>query len=133
MIFEYKKKVYGYECDVYGHLNNAIYLQIYEAARAEALSSMSMPVAKLLEQNVMLYLVKVEIIYKKGVGLEDTVTVKSHVSQNDRLKAIWQQEMHNSSGELCSTATITGVYVSNGKPYRISPELCVFFDKFVEK
>ena len=132
MIFKYKKKIYGFECDVYGHLNNAIYLQLYEAARAEALIEMEMPVAKLRELGIMLFLIKVEIEYKKGVELEDTVTVKSKIKSNDRLKAVWYQEIYSSRGDLCSIAVITGVYVSGGKPIRISRELCAFFDKFVE-
>ena len=132
MIFEFKKKIYGFECDVYGHLNNANYLQIYESARAEALNDMGMPVAKLREMNIMLYLVKVEITYKKGVALEDTVKVLSKVIENDRSKAIWSQEIYDSTGELCSIAKITGVYVSNGKPTRIDKSLCEFFDKFIQ-
>jgi len=133
MLFEFKKKIYGFECDVYGHLNNAIYLQLYEAARAEALISMAMPVAKLRELEVMLFLVKVEIVYKKGIELEDTIIVKSMIKYNDRLKAIWYQEIYNSKNDLCSYATITGVYVSHGKPVRVSKELCAFFDKFVQE
>ena len=132
MIFEYKKKVYGYECDVYGHLNNANYLQIYEAARAEALIEMRMPIAKLKEMNVMLFLVKAEIEYKKGVELEAVVTVKSKIIENNRLKSLWQQEIFNPKGELCSRVIVTGAYVSDGKATRISKELCDFFDGFVE-
>ena len=132
MIFDFTKKIYGYECDVYGHLNNAVYLQLYEAARAEALISMEMPVARLKEQGIMLFLIKVEIEYKKGVELEDTVTIKTMITKNDRLKALWYQEIYNSKGELCSFANITGVYVSDGKPTRIDKELCSYFDGFVE-
>jgi YbgC/YbaW family acyl-CoA thioester hydrolase len=132
MVFNFSKKIYGYECDTYGHLNNAIYLQLYEAARAEALMTMNMPVAKLKELNIMLFLVKVELEYKKGIELEDTITIKTCIRQNNRLKAVWYQEIFNSKGELCSTATVTGVYVSNGKPTRVNSELCEYFDGFVE-
>ena len=132
MIFEFTKKIYGYDCDVYGHLNNACYLQIYEAARAEALNSMGMPIAKLREMNIMLFLIRVEIDYKKGVELEDTITVKSRVVEHNKLKSIWKQEIYDSHNQLCSTAVVTGVYVSEGKPVRIGNELFEYFDKFVE-
>lgn len=133
MVFNFTKTIYGYECDVYGHLNNANYLQIYEAARAEALNDMGMSIKKLKELNISLYVIKVEIEYKKGVELGENLTVKTSVVQHNRLSGLWRQEMYNSSGELCSFANVTGVYVSNGKPVRISKELCSFFDKFVVK
>ena len=132
MIFNFSKKVYGYECDVYGHLNNANYLQVLEAARAEALTEMDMPIAKLKELGIMLFVVKIEIEYKKGVELEDKVCVKSKVLKHNRLTALWFQEIYNSKNELCSSALVTGAYVSNGKPTRISRDLCAYFDKFVE-
>ena len=123
MIFNFKKKIYGYECDVYGHLNNAVYLQIYEAARAEALIAMDMPIAKLKEQNIAIFVVKAVIEYKKGILLEDTITVKSSCSKIDRLYSIWNQEIYNSNNELCSTVEITAVFTKDYKPYRISKEL----------
>jgi len=132
MIFSFEKKIYGFDCDVYGHLNNANYLQIYEAARAEALNSMGMPIAKLKEMNIMLFLIRVEIEYKKGIELEDTVTVKSSIIEHNKLKSIWKQEVYNSQGQLCSTALVTGVYVTEGKPVRIGNELFEYFDKYVE-
>ena len=125
--FNYKKKIYGYECDIYGHLNNAIYLQIYEAARAEALLEMNMPIAKLKEMNIAVFVIKAEIHYKKGIMLEETVTVKSRMSSLDRLNSIWEQEIFNSNGELCSNVTIHAVFVSNNKPTRISKELEEYF------
>ena len=132
MIFEFSKKIYGFDCDVYGHLNNACYLQIYEAARAEALNSMGMPIAKLKKMSIMLFLIRVEIDYLKGVELEDTITVKSRVVEHNRLKSIWKQEIYDSTNRLCSRAVVTGVYVSEGKPVRIEKELFEYFDKFVE-
>ena len=125
--FNFHKKIYGYECDVYGHLNNAIYLQIYEAARAEALFEMNLPIAKLKEMNIAVFVIKAEIHYKKGILLEETVTVKSMMSSLDRLNSIWEQEIYNSNDELCSNVTIHAVFVSDNKPTRISKKLEEYF------
>ena len=132
MVFKFSKKVYGFECDVYGHLNNANYLMIYESARAEALNDMDMPIAKLKDLGHMIYLVKVEIEYVKAIQLEEIVAVHTKIKQHNRLTTTWQQEIFNPQGELCNSALVTGVYISNGKPTRISKELCEYFDKFVE-
>jgi YbgC/YbaW family acyl-CoA thioester hydrolase len=132
MIFIFKNKIYGFDCDTYGHLNNSNYLKIYEAARAEALNEMNMPIAKLKSMNIMLYLVRVEIDFKRGIELEEIVTVKSSIIEHTKLKSIWKQEIYNSQNVLCSSALVTGVYVSSGKPVRISSDLYDFFDKYIE-
>ena len=135
MIFNLKKKIYGFECDMYGHLNNAIYLQVFETARAEALSSIGMSVTELLEKGYMLYLTKVEIKFKKGIELEDIINVQSKIIEHNKMKFIWNQEIYNSKNELCTEATVTGVYVSKATKSitRIDNELCDFFDKYVKE
>jgi len=132
MIFSFRKKIYGYECDVYGHLNNANYLQVFEAARSEVLKDIGLSIATLKKYNISIYLIKIELEYKKSVELEDTVTIRSKIVQNNRIKALWKQELYNGREELCSTAIISGVYVSNGKPTRIDKELCARVDSFLE-
>ena len=132
MIFEYKKKIYGYECDVYGHLNNAIYLQIFEAARCEALVNMQMPLSKLKNEGIMMFVVRAEIDYKKGIMLDEEILVKSQIQKHDKLSVMWSQEIYNSGKTLCSSALIRIVYVKEYKPSRISTELFDFFDKFCD-
>ena len=132
MIFTHKKKIYGYECDVYGHLNNAIYLQIFEAARCEALKEVDMPLSKLKDDGIMMFVVRAEVDYKKGIMLDDEILVKSRIYKHDRLCVFWLQEIVNSAEELCSSAIIKIVYVKDYRPSRISKELFEFFDKFSE-
>ena len=132
MIFTYKKKIYGYECDVYGHLNNAIYLQIFEAARCEALKEVNMPLSRLKDDGIMMFVVRAEVDYKKGIILDEEIEVKSRINKHDRLSVFWLQEIFNSKGELCSSAMIKIVYVKDYKPSRISKELFDLFDKYCD-
>jgi len=37
-MFNYSRRIFSYECDIYGHLNNAEYLKLFEEARSEALT-----------------------------------------------------------------------------------------------
>jgi thioesterase III len=132
MIFEYQKKIYGYECDIYGHMNNANYLMMLEAARSEALVQMDMPIAKLLQMKIQLLVLHYELDYIKALGLEETVTVKSWFYDVNRLKGFWRQEVYNAAGELCFTAGFTVVHASEGKAKRLPPELFEHFRQFVE-
>ncbi len=132
MILEYKRKIFGYECDIYGHLNNANYLHLYEEARADALEQMNIPIRKLADIGFHIYLTNIEINFIKGLPLENIVTIKSRINSMNRLTSIWIQEIYNNSGDLCSVANVKGVFVKNGKPVRLSKDLFEQFKKFLE-
>lgn len=119
----YTRKIYGYECDIYGHLNNANYLHIYEEARAELLQELGMSISDFNEKNISIYLTRIEVQFVKGVTLEKTVKVHSDISKTTRLRSIWEQEMYNANNELCNKATVEGVFVSDGKPIRLPRSL----------
>jgi YbgC/YbaW family acyl-CoA thioester hydrolase len=115
----YNRKIYGYECDIYGHLNNANYLHIYEEARAELLQELGMSISDFNEHNISIYLTRIEMQFVKSITLEETIKVQSDISQTTRLRSIWVQEMYNANNELCNKATVEGVFVSDGKPIRL--------------
>ncbi len=128
----HKRKIYGFMCDVYGHLNNANYLYIYEEARAEGLETIGIPIRNLNKQGIAIYLTEINLKFIKSVELEDTVTVKSEIVEYNRLKSVWEQKIYNSKEELCNIARVTGVFVKNGKPARISNEIFKIIDDFVK-
>ncbi|MFO7659978.1 MAG: thioesterase family protein [Candidatus Cloacimonadaceae bacterium] len=122
-MFYFTKRIYGYECDIYGHLNNANYLPILEAARSEALQEMGMPIQKLLDLQWHLYVYRFEIDYIKAIQLEDVIEVRSKVLTLNKVKSSWQQEIYDSKGELCFRSVMTAVFAHNGKPARLIPEI----------
>ncbi|RLC50954.1 MAG: thioesterase [Candidatus Cloacimonadota bacterium] len=131
MKIEYKRRIFGYECDIYGHLNNANYLHLYEEARAAALEQMKMPIGKFKEMGFNIYLTHIELDFIKAINLEERITIRTSIAEMNRLKAVWKQEIYNSKNELCNMATVIGVFVKNDKPARISKELYTYFTKFI--
>ena len=131
MILEYKRKIFGYECDIYGHLNNANYLHLYEEARADTLEQINMPIRKLADLGFHIYLTNIEINFVKGLPLESTVTIKSRINSMNRLTSIWIQEIYNAQEELCNIAIVKGAFVKDGKPIRLPKEIFKQFRKFV--
>jgi YbgC/YbaW family acyl-CoA thioester hydrolase len=126
----YKRRIFGYECDIYGHLNNANYLHLYEEARADALEQMRIPIRKFKEMGINVYLTRIELDFIKAVNLEEKVVIKTSIVEMNRLRTIWQQKIYNEKNELCNSATVIGVFVKEGKPTRISKELYLHFRKF---
>ncbi|MDO9578647.1 MAG: thioesterase family protein [Candidatus Cloacimonadales bacterium] len=124
---EYKRKIFGYECDIYGHLNNANYLHLFEEARADALEQMNMPVRKFVEFGYHIYITNIELSFIKGLPLESKVTIQSYIESSNRLQSTWIQEIYNEAGEICSRAVVKGAFVKDGKPTRLSKELFAIF------
>jgi len=125
---KYNRKIFGYECDVYGHLNNANYLHLYEEARADALEQMKIPVRDLAALGHHIYITNIELTFKKGLPLESSVTIISNIEKANRLTSTWIQEIYNEAGELCNYAIVKGAFVKDGKPVRISKDLFKHFE-----
>jgi len=126
---EYKRKIFGYECDIYGHLNNANYLHLYEEARADALEQMNMPVRKFAEIGYHIYITNIELKFILELPLESKVTIKSDIESSSRLQSTWIQEIYNEAGQLCNRAIVKGAFVKDGKPTRLTKELFEIFKK----
>ena len=120
---EYSRKIFGYECDVYGHLNNANYLHIYEEARADALEKIDLSVQKLIEMDLQIYITHISLQYKKGLPIGSKIKIESTIIKSTRASSIWLQKVYNADGELCNQAEVKGVFVRDGKPLRIDKDL----------
>jgi len=133
MIFEFRKRVYGYECDVYGHLNNANYLQILECARAEAMQQMGMSVSRLRQLELQVFVRSFELNYLRAIELEDVITVRSWFDEMNRVKGRWSQQIFDSQGELCFKARMLAVFASGGKAQRLPQDIYDLFLSFREE
>jgi YbgC/YbaW family acyl-CoA thioester hydrolase len=110
-------------------MNNASYLNLLEAARAEALIEMGLSISKLREMNLQIFIVGFEMKYLKGIDLEDIVEVKTYTSSLSRLRSRWKQEIYNSSGDICFTSEMDAVFASEGKAKRLPPEAMEILQK----
>lgn len=120
---EYKRKIFGYECDVYGHLNNANYLHLYEEARANALDLVGMSVEELNKNGLQIYVTEIQLKYIKGLPIGENVIVKSNIIKSTRATFIWEQKIIDSTETICNIAMIKGAFIKNGKPTRLSKEI----------
>ncbi|MCK7480275.1 MAG: thioesterase family protein [Candidatus Moduliflexus flocculans] len=87
MIHVTKLAVRSYECDAYGHVNNANYLHYLEVARGELLHAMGLDYRGLIAAGYGLYVTKVCIEYKSPAFMEDELDHRirdRHVPEAER-------------------------------------------------
>ncbi len=119
----YKRKIFGFECDIYGHLNNACYLHLYEEARAEAMDKAGCSVKDFNDNDIAVYITQINIDFKKELPLGEEVEIVSSIVGANKLRLNWTQKIFNSNKELCNKAEVNCVFVKNGKPFRISDDM----------
>ncbi|MFN2370273.1 MAG: acyl-CoA thioesterase [Candidatus Krumholzibacteriia bacterium] len=118
-------RVRGYHLDLYGHVNNARYLEFLEEARWGFIES-----ARGLEwwhdQGLGFVVASITINYRRPAGLGTDLEVRSTVARlGGRSAVIHQDVVDTGSGELVADADVTFVVVSleTGRPVALAGEL----------
>jgi acyl-CoA thioester hydrolase len=114
-----------YECDAYGHVNNANYLHYLEFARHEFLKAVGFDFAGSLAAGYGLYVTRVEIDYKRPAVLDDMLSIESKVLKKGAVSGVLEQTIRLKD-TLVAQARVHWAFVdSTGKPCRIPDRLNV--------
>lgn len=116
-------KVRSYECDSYGHVNNATYLNFLEFARMEILEKKSLTLDKLKKMGFLVLIRRVEIDYKFPAGMEDILIIKTYVSEHRRTSGTFAQEViRKNDKKPIAAANVTWVFTNlQGRPVQMPP------------
>ena len=122
MICKCPLKVRTYECDGYGHVNNANYLHYLEYARYESLRQMNFDYPAMIKAGYGVYVVRIEIDYKKPAFVDDDLEILSRPLKKGAASGILSQEIR-CNGDLLVAAKVTWAFVdSNGTPVKLPPQ-----------
>lgn len=118
-ICECRLTVRTYECDSYGHVNNANYLNYLEYARYELLRDAGFDYPAMIEAGYGIYVARVEIDYKKPALADDELVIKSWPAKKGAVSGIIAQEIWRGD-DLLAQAKVTWAFVdSNGQPTKL--------------
>jgi acyl-CoA thioester hydrolase len=124
-LFKTKLSVRTYECDLYGHVNNANFLNYLEHARVELLREMGYTLKSLQEKGIVLFVIKVDIEYKYPAYPGDELLITIDWEKKGKTSAIFHQQILNVENEkIVADAIVTWVAANlKGKPIPIPEEL----------
>jgi len=122
MITECSLSVRSYECDSYGHVNNANYLNYLEYARYEFLKDIGFDYPAVIGAGYGMYIARIEIDYKKPALTDNLLTIKSRPVKKGAVSGVIAQEIWRGE-DLIVQAKVTWAFVdSKGQPAKIPPE-----------
>ena len=123
MISECSLRVRTYECDSYGHVNNANYLNYLEYGRYELLKDAGFDYVKAVNSGYGLFIARIEIDYKKPAITDDCLKIKTWPLKKGAVSGILAQEISR-DGDILAEAKVTWAFVdaSSGIPVKIPVE-----------
>jgi acyl-CoA thioester hydrolase len=123
-------RVRHYECDPYGHVNQANYLRYMQEAAFGASAAAGYDLARYEAMDRLWFIRETEIEYLRPLRYGDTVQIKTWVSDFRRVRSRRAYELrHDGSGKLVARASTDWVYLqlSTGRPATIPPEMKTAF------
>ncbi|GHV71719.1 thioesterase [Spirochaetia bacterium] len=122
MVCKCSLQVRTYECDSYGHVNNANYLNYLEFARYELLKDVGFDYPAAIKAGYGVYVARIEIDYKKSAIPDDNLEIKSWPVKKGAVSGIIAQEIWRGD-DLLVTAKVTWAFVdSKGMPTKLPKE-----------
>jgi len=123
-------KVRHYECDAYGHLNNANYLRYMQEAAFAASAAAGYDLARYAALGSHWLIRETEIEYRQPVRYGDTVEVKTWVADFRKVRSRRAYEFRRvGTDDLVAVAQTDWVYLdsSSGRPAPIPPAMIAAF------
>ena len=108
--------VRSYECDRYGHVNNAVYLNYLEYGRHEFLKAAHISINELIQAGYHLLVSKACIQYRKPVVCDDQLIILTSPVKKRKTSGVFQQQIIHAD-QMVADAEITWVCVDEqGRP-----------------
>ncbi|MDD6487232.1 MAG: thioesterase family protein [Spirochaetales bacterium] len=119
--------VRSYECDSYGHVNNAVYLNYLEYARTEFMRSIGFDYNKCVESGFYLYVTHIDIYYKFSAFLDDKLIIETAPLKTGAVSGTFKQIIKKEDGSICVEAEVSwaSVNAKTQRPAKIPDELFV--------
>ncbi|MDR0409809.1 MAG: acyl-CoA thioesterase [Spirochaetaceae bacterium] len=122
MVSEREIKVRPYECDSYGHVNNANYLNYLEYARFEFMRDAGFDYQGLRAAGYGMYVARIEIDYRLPAMVDDELLIRSWPVKRGVVSGVMAQKITR-GGDTIAEANVTWAFVGkNGVPVRPPPE-----------
>jgi len=106
-VFEYELIVLEHHLDTFGHMNNAVYLEIYEEARWDLITKNGYGLKDIMAKKIGPVILEVNVKFRKELKLREKIKILTVCTEYKNKIGILEQKILNQKGEVASTATFT--------------------------
>lgn len=108
-IYEYDLTILEQHLDTFGHVNNAVYLTLYEEARWDFITKNGLGLKQILETKIGPVLLDLNLTFKSELNNREKVTIVSQARPEMRNKYVMvlDQKILKESGKVASTLTLS--------------------------
>jgi YbgC/YbaW family acyl-CoA thioester hydrolase len=116
-----KLAVRSYECDSYGHVNHAVYVNYLEHARMQFLHAAGLDYTGMVAAGFFMVIARLDIAYRRPAYADDELEIETEPRETRRASGDIHQVIRR-RGEPIAEADLTWCVVGrNGRPAR-APE-----------
>ena len=108
-IYEYELTILEHHLDTFGHVNNAVYLEMYEEARWDFITKNNLGMKEILESKVGPVLLDLNLTFKSELKNREKIKIVSQARPEMRNKFIMtlDQKMIRADGKVASTLALS--------------------------
>lgn len=103
----YETLVLEKHLDTFGHVNNAVYLEILEEARWDWITKGGFGLKEIYEKKMGPTILEINIRFKKELKLRQKIRIQSHILKYEGKVGHIEQHIFNEEGEDCCVAHFT--------------------------
>src|SRR5688500_373173 len=103
--FEYEVLIREFHLDVYGHVNNAVYVQLYEEARWDFITKNGFGLDYIRSHHVGPVILDLKVRFKRELKNRESIKILSRVAEivNSKIMVL-EQSMVKGDGKIASDA-----------------------------
>ena len=109
VIYEYDKIILEQHLDTFGHVNNAVYLSIYEEARWDFITKNGLGLKQIMEFKIGPVLLDLNLTFKSELNNREKIKIISQARPEMRNKYVMvlDQKILKENGKVASTITLS--------------------------
>ena len=117
-------RVRPHECDAYGHVNNAVYLNYLETARLELVRGIGLDYAALVRSGFGIWVAEAQLKFLEPAFPDEQLTIESVPLALKNVSFSLEHKIRKHNGELVLLATLKLALMNTqtGKPARLPDE-----------
>ncbi|MES2964751.1 MAG: acyl-CoA thioesterase, partial [Bdellovibrionota bacterium] len=103
----YKLQIREFHLDTFGHVNNAVYLELFEEARWDIITARGYGLDTVMKTRIGPTILAVNVQFRRELKNRENVVIKTNVVSSEGKISILRQALFNEKGEEACTADFT--------------------------